>query len=170
MFPFQQPHIRHLIVRRDIMSVSAIEWVSPTEPMSADEISKVLSGPDATHCGLVAEYGGHLIGFMIYRLRDKEISIRRISVAETYRHRGVATSLIAAVRELSKHRRDSMSALVDEYNKPAQLLLKKCGFLWTSTIGGAFHKLGHDRYRMVAPIRQPAPRVQAAAAILGMAR
>lgn len=125
-----RPRIRWMVVR-DTEAVLRIERASFDFPWSAGELAAVLW--DLRVTAKVAEHGGCVAGFVIYRSRERTVEVLDLAVHPGCRRAGVGRSLLAHTAEkLTRQGRKQLVAWVNELNLEAQLFFAACGFRATS--------------------------------------
>jgi ribosomal-protein-alanine N-acetyltransferase len=135
-------HMRWMI-RRDIPQVLEIESKSFNEPWTEENFLEVLR---LRNCiGMVIEYEGEVIGFILYELHDhstipgRPIEILNIAVHPEYRRMMIGTAMIEKLKsKLSFQRRRKLIAWISDANLEAQVWLRSNGFLCT--------KIAKERY------------------------
>ena len=93
--------------------------------------------------------GGRVIGYMVYELDKLRIDILNFTVARDMRRLGVGTYMVQTLVEIVERKtnaRTHISVEVDEYDLPAQLFWRVCGFRAVSIIHDAFEKTSGDVY------------------------
>jgi ribosomal-protein-alanine N-acetyltransferase len=138
-------HIRWMI-RRDMPEVLQIEQDSGGLWFEEDFLRCLR----IRNCiGLVAEYGEHVIGFVIYELNKNSIRLVALRVSPEFQRRGVGHQFIARlIDKLSMHRRRCIVAEVPETNLDAQLFFKSQG-LRAARVDREYFPSGEDAYVMV---------------------
>jgi ribosomal-protein-alanine N-acetyltransferase len=148
-----QVHTRWMI-RRDMPAVLAIERDVFDCPWSEVEFRKVLG--ERNCIGVVAEYDGRVVGYMIYELYKTRIHVLNFSVAADFQRCGVGRQMVAKlVSKLSAKRRWRIVLEVRETNLPAQLFFRTCGFRAVAVLHGFFDN-GEDEYLMLYRLRSEA--------------
>jgi [ribosomal protein S18]-alanine N-acetyltransferase len=150
-------HIRWMI-RRDMPDVLAIEAESFEFPWLEGDFIRCLRQRNCI--GMVAEYEGRVVGFMIYELHKTRIHVLNFAVAGDDRRRGVGSQLIAKlIAKLSSQRRSRILLEVRETNLAAQLFFRENGFRAVSVLRSYYADTPEDAYMMQfrhRPERQPA--------------
>lgn len=139
-------HIRWMI-RRDLAEVLEIERRSFEYPWSDDEFLNCLRQRNCV--GMVAEYQGRIVGFMVYELHRTRIHVLNFAVAPEYRRLGVGTQMISKlIGKLSSQRRNRIVLAVRETNLPAQLFFRENGFRAISILHNFYVDTPEDAYLM----------------------
>ena len=123
------PHVRWMI-RRDYPMVLAIEHMSFPNPWSEEEFTKHHCRRDTI--GMVAEHHGLVIGYVIYELHKRRLTIKNIAVHPDARRCGVGSAIVERlVHKLDIARRNSIDLVVRDHNLSAHLFWKSNGFVAT---------------------------------------
>ena len=139
-------HIRWL-VSRDMAEVLDIEQESFEFPWSEEDYLRCLRSRNCI--GMVAEYHGQVVGYMIYELGKNKIQLLNMATAREYRRCGVATQMIAKlIGKLSLQRRSRITLEIRETNLPAQLFFRSSGFRATQIIKNYYEQMQEDAYLM----------------------
>lgn len=77
----------------------------------------------------VAEIDGKPSGFMCYRNGKKNVKVLEVSVGRRFRRMGVASSILSSLSARLNLSLKEIEMTVGEENLPAQMMLKKAGFL-----------------------------------------
>ena len=100
--------------------------------------------------GMVAEYQGRVVGFMIYELQKTKIHLLNVATLKEFRRKGVGAQLVAKlIAKLGNQRRSRILLEVRETNLPAQLFLRSLGFLAIDILHGFYDGTQEDAYLMV---------------------
>jgi ribosomal-protein-alanine N-acetyltransferase len=152
-------HIRWMI-RRDMPEVLTTEGESFEFPWLEDDFIRCLRQRNCI--GMVAEHEDRVVGFMIYELHKTRIHVLNFAVAESYRHRGVGSQMIAKlISKLSAQRRSRILLEVRETNLAAQIFFRENGFRAVSVLRSYYADTPEDAYLM--QFRYRAERQSAAA-------
>ncbi len=150
-------HIRWMI-RRDMPEVLAIEAESFEFPWLEGDFIRCLRQRNCI--GMVADYEGRVVGFMIYELHKTRIHVLNFAVARDDRRRGVGSQLVAKlIAKLTSQRRSRIILEVRETNLAAQLFFRENGFRAVSVLRSYYADTPEDAYMMqfrYRPERQPA--------------
>jgi [ribosomal protein S18]-alanine N-acetyltransferase len=139
-------HIRWMI-RRDMPEVLAIEAESFEFPWLEGDFIRCLRQRNCI--GMVAEYEGRVVGFMIYELHKTRIHVLNFAVARDDRRCGVGSQLIAKlIAKLSSQRRSRVLLEVRETNLAAQLFFRENGFRAVSVLRSYYADTPEDAYMM----------------------
>ena len=103
------------LLARDLPGVLAIERQRPGRSWTRLEFRSA-----ADPGGRVAEAGGRVVGYLIFRDTAGHTALLDIAVAPGWRRRGVARALLG---QLHAEKSGPVRAVVPESNLPAQLLL-----------------------------------------------
>ena len=138
------------MIRRDMLTVLGIENASFEHAWTEENFLNCLR---ARNCvGMVAEHlpNDETVGFMIYELRPKSMTILNFAVDPNFRRQDVGTKMIdKLVSKLSAHRRDRIIVNVRESNLAAQLFFRSQGFRATKVLRGFYQEdTGEDAYVM----------------------
>jgi ribosomal-protein-alanine N-acetyltransferase len=164
---FQQQlrvHIRWMI-RRDMPEVLQIEEAGFEFPWCEDDFIRCLRQRNCI--GMVAEYGEHVIGFMIYELHKTRLHLLNFSVNPEFRRRGIGQQMLGKlIGKLSNQRRTRILLEVRETNLVAQLFFRNLGFRAISVLRDFYSDTTEDAYLMQfryraadAPITMPVNRI-----------
>jgi ribosomal-protein-alanine N-acetyltransferase len=139
-------HIRWMI-RRDMPEVLATEVESFEFPWLEEDFIRCLRQRNCI--GMVAEHEDRVVGFMIYELHKSRIHVLNFAVAESFRHRGVGSQMIAKlIAKLSTQRRSRIILEVRETNLDAQLFFRENGFRAVSVLRSYYADTPEDAYAM----------------------
>lgn len=122
------PRVRWM-VRGDLPEVLAIEEASFEEPWTEGRFLSVLR--ERSSIGMVAEVGGRVAGYMLYRLRPRTVELLTFAVSPARRNRGVGTRLLAKLVEKIDRgawpvrRRTAIEAEVPEEHVAFLMFLRK---------------------------------------------
>ena len=146
------------MVCRDIPEVIAIERECFEYAWSEEDFMRCLRQRNCI--GMVAEYFGQVVGFMIYELPKNRIHLLNVATSAKFRHLGVGTQMVAKL--ISKlgnqgnQRRHRLILEVRETNLAAQLFFRSLGFRATDILKGFYDEMNEDAYLMVYRYRQEA--------------
>ena len=139
-------HIRWL-VSRDMAEVLEIEQESFEFPWSEEDYLHCLRSRNCI--GMVAEYHGEVVGYMIYELAKNKIQLLNMATARLYRRCGVATQMVAKlIGKLTLQRRNRITFEIRETNLPAQLFFRSAGFRATQILKEYYEQMQEDAYLM----------------------
>lgn len=135
------------MIRRDMPSVLLIEGQSFEYPWSEVEFIRVLRQREC--CGMVAEVGDEVAGFMIYELHKQRIHILSFAVHEDFRCQGVGASMVEKlISKLAVQRRNRIALEVRERNVAAQVFFRQMGFKAVRILKGYYEDTTEDAYQM----------------------
>lgn len=139
-------HIRWMI-RRDMPEVLTIEAANFEFPWSEEEFIRCLRQRNCI--GMVAEYEGRVVGFMVYELQKTRIHLMNLAVAAGYQRRGIGSHMLGKlISKLSNQRRNRIILAVRETNLGAQLFFRANGFRAVSILHGFYEDTPEDAYLM----------------------
>ena len=119
-------HMRWMIAR-DRPEVLAIEKSSFVKPWTESDFALVLKRNP--NIGLVAEHGDKVVGFVIYHLGKRSLSVLNVAVAPDFRRLGVGTAIIEKIKtKIDGQVRREVLVNVHDSSLPAQLFFKSVGF------------------------------------------
>lgn len=134
------------IIRRDIAALAAIEAGSFADPWTGDDIGCRLRGRRTD--GLLADYGGHVAGYMVFEVERSSLRLVRFAVHPDCRRVRIGWQMVGRLRgEAETCRRDRIAADVPESLLGTQLFFKAMGFRAAEVLRGRHG--GEDAYRMV---------------------
>jgi ribosomal-protein-alanine N-acetyltransferase len=133
------------MVRRDFPEVLLIEQACFEFPWKEEDFIHCLQQRNCI--GMVAEYEGHVVGFMIYEVPKNRIHLLNIATAPEFRRRGVAGQMIQKlVGKLANQRRSRIVLEVRETNLPALVFFRELGFRATVVIKNFYNDMNEDAY------------------------
>jgi ribosomal-protein-alanine N-acetyltransferase len=133
------------MVRRDFPEVLAIEQACFEFPWKEEDFIHCLQQRNCI--GMVAEYEGHVVGFMIYEVPKNRIHLLNIATAPEFQRRGVAGQMIQKlVGKLVNQRRSRIVLEVRETNLPALVFFRALGFRATVVIKNFYEDMNEDAY------------------------
>lgn len=139
-------YLRWLIFR-DMPTVVDIENESFSNPWTKKKFVRCMSNCNVI--GMVAEVNNEVVGYMIYEIMPKEITLLSFAVHPKHRRSGVGRTLIERlIYKLDKGRRNRILAAVRERNLEAQLFLRNMGFLCTQVLTDYYENVTEDAYMM----------------------
>jgi ribosomal-protein-alanine N-acetyltransferase len=139
-------HVRWMI-RRDMAEVLEIENESFEFPWSEEDFIRCLRGRNCI--GMVAEYQGRVVGFMIYELHKTRLHVMNFAVAKAHRRGGIGLQMVGKlVGKLSTQRRTRIQLEVRETNLAAQIFFRSCGFRAISVLRDFYDDTVEDAYLM----------------------
>jgi len=139
-------HVRWMI-RRDMPEVLAIEHEAFEFAWSDEDFTRCLRQRNCI--GMVAEYAGSVVAFMIYELHRSRLHVLNFAVLRSHRRLGIGTEMLGKlVAKLAPQRRDRILLEVRETNLPAQLFFRSLGFRATSVLKDFYQDTAEDAYLM----------------------
>jgi len=142
------------LIRRDLDRVIQIENEVFDSPWQEKDF---LSALKKRNCiGKVILDGEIVVGYVIYDLEKKGMSILNIAVDPVRLRTGVATQMIEQlINRLSITGRTRISVVVRETNLVAQLFFKSLGFLAKKVLKEPFDENSEDGYLMQFDAKTP---------------
>jgi ribosomal-protein-alanine N-acetyltransferase len=139
-------HVRWMVYR-DFPEVLAIEQTSFEFPWKEEDFTRCLQQRNCI--GMVAEYDGRVVGFMIYEVPKNRIHLLNIATSPEFRHFGVARQMVQKlIGKLANQRRTKIVLEVRETNLPALLFFRTLGFRATVVLRNFYEKMNEDAYVM----------------------
>jgi ribosomal protein S18 acetylase RimI-like enzyme len=133
------------LIKNDYPEVFAIENASFDCPNSEDQILEFLRQRNSI--GMVAEYSGRIVGFMLYSLLRTKIIVEDFAVCPTWRNRSVGSQMIDKLKsKLDMSKRHTMSMITRETNLDGANFLKRQNFT-AELVRGHFDDGRTDGYR-----------------------
>ena len=147
----------------DVPEILEIDACSSRLPLSEESLDKLLYCRQ-TIC-MVVEERGEILGFVVYLLAKRHLSIERISVKPTARRQRVGLAMIERlVSKLSLNRRRELLYRVCDHDLSRHLFLSKCGMGARMIRDGC--ECGGDSYRFKLEIQTYDPVIISTAANL----
>ena len=130
------------MLRRDMPEVLAIERRSFPMPWTEADFMECLRQRNSI--GMVAERANdEIVGYMVYQLATKSISLLNFAVHPDYRLRGIGSCMVDKLfSKVSQNRRDRILVHVVEDNLNAHLFWRAMGFKCLRVDRGMFHDPG----------------------------
>lgn len=129
------------MIRRDMPAVHRIEEESFPHPWSEEDFLTCLRKRNCI--GMVAEYDGEIVGFMVYDLCKDRLDLLNVAVGTKFRRCGFGKAMLERlIGKLSQQNRSKITVLSDELNMDAHLFFADCGFRATGVVRDAY---GEDR-------------------------
>lgn len=142
------------MIRQDLPEVMDIMRRSYVEPWSEDEVLACMQCK--TTIGHVVESDDRVIGFTLFDLGKKAISIVLLAVHPEERRLGVGRLMVErVVGKLAVGRRTAVNLLACEKDLCAHLFLKACGFRVVKTFAGMYDN-DADGYLFSREYKEPA--------------
>jgi len=133
--------------KRDMPQVLEIEAESFEFPWSEDDFHRCLRQRNCV--GMVADWDGEILGYMIYELQKNGLHLLNFAVAPRCRRRGVGRQMAARlIAKLAPQRRTRITLEVRETNLTAQLFFRALGFRAVSVLRGFYEDTPEDAYVM----------------------
>ena len=134
------------LFERDLDKVVALEEESFEFPWRREDFLYCLT---TGRCdGLVVEYRGELVAYIIYETRRRAISTLTCAVAPEFRRKGVGAFMMQRLVEKLDARRPEIVCVVREGNLVAQHFLKALGFKAWWVAQGFYCDTNEDAYRL----------------------
>lgn len=135
------------MIRRDMPDVLRIERQSFDFNWTEEDFLACLRQRNCI--GMVAEYQGRVVGFMIYELHKTRLHILNFAVAPDTRRLGIGAQMVdKLINKLSQQRRQEIVLEVRESNLTAQLFYQQQGFRAVSVIRKHYEDSSEDAYIM----------------------
>ena len=135
------------MVRRDFPAVLAIEQASFEFPWQEDDFIQCLRQRNCI--GMVAEYEGRVVGYMIYEVPKNRIHLLNIATAPDFRRRGVARQMVQKlIGKLASQRRSRIVLKARETNLPALIFFRSLGFRAVAVLKNFYEATNEDAYAM----------------------
>jgi ribosomal-protein-alanine N-acetyltransferase len=137
-------HIRWMI-RRDMEEVLDIENRCFEFRWCEEDFIRALRQRNTI--GMVAEYDERVMGYMVYELHKRKLTILNFAVDPDHWLRGVGSQMIDKLKgKLSDQRRIRIQLLVRETNTGCCLFLRSQGFQATNVLRGIYQDTDEDAY------------------------
>ena len=148
-------HVRWMI-RRDMADVLDIEENNFEFPWQEEDFLNCLRQRNCI--GMVAEYEGRVVGFMVYENHRTRIHLLNFAVHPLCQCRGVGNQMVAKlISKLKTQRKTRIILEVRETNVPAQIFFRECGFRAVNIMPGFYGDTPEDYYMMIYR-HQPEPK------------
>jgi len=146
------------MIRRDMPEVLRIENESFEFNWTEEDFLACLRQRNCI--GMVAEYDGRVVGFMIYELHKTRLHILNFAVAPGFRRHGAGAQMIEKlINKLSQQRRQEIVLEVRETNLAAQLFFHNQTFRAVRVLRGHYADSAEDayvmQYRLDAEVSEP---------------
>ncbi len=139
-------HIRWMI-QFDLESVQQIEKECFEYQWSKEDFINCLRRRNCV--GLVAEYKGEIVGFMIYEFMKRRIHLLNFGIVGSARRHHFGSQLVARlIGKLQRSGRTRITFAVRERNLAAQLFFRKLGFCAVSILRNFYEEAREDAYLM----------------------
>ncbi len=141
------PDMRWMI-RRDLTAVIGIDAAQFADPLSEQDFIDLLRV--SSNIGMVIEYGGDVVGYVLYELHATRLNILRLAICPLFMRMSMGTLVIERLKAklTNSHRRKWLECLVPDDNLPAHLFLRANGFVAVSTVRKEGQDYYHFRYRV----------------------
>lgn len=147
----QACHIRWMI-RRDLPRVMQIDDMCFDFPWKKEEYIRTLR--QRNNIGMVAEFDGEVVGYMIYELHKSRLDLLTFGVDPAYARRGVGSGMIDKLKsKLSVDRREKIAARVADSNLDANSFFRSQGFKAVRVFRGVDLNTGGDEFQMEFKIK-----------------
>jgi ribosomal-protein-alanine N-acetyltransferase len=140
-----------LLFQRDLPDVLRVERHGPPPRWGREDFRPVFDAPGTD--GWVAEAGGQVVGFVVFRASPGRLALLRLGVAPFWRRQGVARAMLAHVHERAA---GVVEAAVPEADLAAQLFLRDAGYKAVRVLRR--HRGGGDAYLMERRAETASPR------------
>ena len=136
------------IIRRDMAAILQIEQASFEFCWTEEDFLHCLRQRNCI--GVVAEYNGCIVGFMVYELYKSRLHLINFAVHPAYRRKSVGAQMIERlVNRLRKQRRSAITLEVRETNLDAQYFFVAEGFRALGVLRNHYEDSCEDAYAMV---------------------
>lgn len=121
-------HVFHrYMIRSDMNEVWRIENECFEFPWTMEDFTRCLRQRNVI--GMVTEYDGEVVGYMIYEFHDNRFHLLNIAVARDLQWRGIGRQMIEKLKNrVEVQGRKRILCEVRETNTAAQFFFKSCGF------------------------------------------
>lgn len=131
------------LIRRDMDAVLQIEHQSFAKPWSEEEFLCCLRQRNCI--GVVAESNGVIVGYMVYGLHKRNLTILNMAVDPELRRMGIGKQMIDRMKDkLSQQRRTALYADIGDDNLTGQLFFAAQGFRAVQIVREQYQR---DAYR-----------------------
>lgn len=133
------------MVRRDFSEVLAIEQSCFEFPWREEDFIMCLRQRNCI--GMVAEYQGRVVGFMIYEVPKNRIHLLNIATAPDFQRHGIARQMVQKlVGKLIHQRRTRIALEVRETNLSALVFFRALGFRAVAVLKNFYEEMNEDAY------------------------
>lgn len=126
-------YLRHMVISNDLASIMEIEKSSEETFWNKTDF-KELVRIENNISGKVIEIADEIVGYMVYQLDIEQIDLLNLTIKPKFRKMGYASVFLDQLKKKINPVRTSIRVEVRESNLPAQLLLKKNGFICTDIL------------------------------------
>lgn len=118
--------------RSDRAGIRQVEQWLP-EPWAVADHAAFLA--EADHATVVAEGGGHVVGFVCVAVLPRQLIVERLAVDPDRRRSGIGRTLLDVVcRKYLSGQRTRAQTVLNEYAVDLQVFLRACGWQCTKSI------------------------------------
>jgi len=133
------------MVRRDFAQVLEIEQMCFEFPWTETEFLQCLHQPNCL--GMVAEYEGRVVGFVVYETPKNRILITNIATDPEFQRRGIARQMIQKlVAKMIYQKRHKIAIEIRETNLPALVCFRALGFRAATVLKNFYDEQSEDAY------------------------
>jgi ribosomal-protein-alanine N-acetyltransferase len=133
------------MVRRDFAQVLAIEETCFEFPWTEQEFRQCLQQPNCL--GMVAEYDGRVVGFIVYEAPKGRMLVTNIAVDPEFQRHGIARHMIQKlVSKMIYQQRHKIAIEIRETNLPALLCFRALGFKSVTILKNFYDNQSEDAY------------------------
>jgi ribosomal-protein-alanine N-acetyltransferase len=137
-------HVRWM-VRRDFADVLAIEQACFEFPWNENDFLNCLHQRNCI--GMVAEYEGHVVGFMVYETLKNKILLTNIATSPEFRRQGIARQMIQKlISKLVHQHRNKIVIEIRETNLPALVFFRSLRFRAVAALKNFYDDMDEDAY------------------------
>ena len=163
-------HVRWM-VRRDFAQVLEIEETCFEFPWTEEEFRQCLQ--ERNCLGMVAEYEGRVVGYVIYETPKSRIFVTNIAVHPEFQRHGIARQMIQKlVSKMIYQQRHKIAITIRETNLPALCCFRALGFKAVTVLKNFYEEQNEDTYVLqyrlgkehIDPVYVPTTRTTALAA------
>lgn len=129
---------------RDLKELIAIDKKSQENPWTKTEFKKKLSQKSIS-C-TIFENNNEILGFIVYEIFLRRITILRIGVHHLSRRKGIGKALIESLLKKLTNKCTLISAEVRETNLPIQLFLRSQAFRAVKILNNYYQDTNEDSY------------------------
>lgn len=133
------------MIRADLMECLEIEKASFDSPWTEEDFLVCLRQRNCI--GMVSEYQGSSIGYMLYELFRDRLHVLNFAVDPQFRLCEIGRQMVEKlISKLGQQRRSEIVLEVRETNLAAQHFFYKCGFQATGVLRGHYEDTDEDAY------------------------
>lgn len=135
------------MIRRDMEAVAEMEAATFAHPWTEKEFQDCLRRQNAI--GLVVEFDGEIVGYVIYELHKWHVNVINFVVHPDCKRNGIGVIILAKLKQkLSAERRNRITLDISETNLSGQLFFKAQGFVATRVIANRYDVSDEAAYVM----------------------